>query len=55
MEKKQRTLGKRYEAPEAEGIELVPFEDFVQYGNTQYGQNDSPLNEDIEGIDTGTW
>lgn len=46
MEKQNRTLGKPYEAPEAEGILFVPFDDFVQYGK---------LNEDFDDIEEGTW
>ena len=50
MEKQNRTLGKPYEAPEAEGILLVPFDDFVTYG-----QQNPPLSEEFDGIDDGTW
>lgn len=46
MEKKQRTLGKRYEAPEAEGIELVPCTDFVVYGNPTR-QSTEDLDSDV--------
>ena len=53
MEKQNRVLGRPYESPEAEGIFLVPFDDFVQYGNKFGGDN--PLIEDIEKVENGDW
>lgn len=50
MEKQNRTLGKLYEAPEAEGILLVPFDDFVTYGQTN-----PQSTEEFDGFDDGTW
>ena len=50
MKNQNRPLGKPYEAPEAEGILLVPFDEFVQYG-----QNNPPSTEEFDGFDEGTW